>query len=107
MDIVRNFWKNKLARNWGIGIFSIILLFFVIRGFSGVNSRASLPSMETQVVSIDVAETIETSGALQAQPFASLTWKTSGVVESINVQPGDFVKAGDILLALQPESTSG
>lgn len=107
MNIVRNFWKNKPARNWGIGIFSIIVLFFIIRGFSGANSSASLPSMETQVVSIDVAETIETSGALQAQPFASLTWKTSGVVESINVQLGDFVKAGDILLALQPESTSG
>lgn len=63
--------------------------------------------MQAQVVSIEVVETIETSGALQAQPFASLAWKTSGVVELINVKPGDFVQAGDILLALLPESTSG
>jgi HlyD family secretion protein len=53
-----------------------------------------------------MAETIEASGSLAAQPFASLEWKTSGVVEDVNVEPGDFVKEGDVLLALQPSSTS-
>ena len=46
------------------------------------------------------------SGSLEAQPFASLDWKTSGTVGTVNVKPGDFVKTGDILLTLQPESTS-
>jgi RND family efflux transporter MFP subunit len=53
-----------------------------------------------------VAETIEVSGSLAAQPFASLDWKTDGVVKTVNVNPGDYVKAGDILVALEPSSTS-
>ena len=49
---------------------------------------------------------VEASGSLAAQPFASLEWKTSGVVGDVNVESGDFVKTGDVLLALQPSSTS-
>lgn len=103
--MLQNFWKNKTLRNVSIGVLVAIILFTLIRGFSPANA-SNEPSTEAQVVSLEVAETIETSGTLQAQPFASLTWKTSGVVETINVQPGDFVQTGDILLALQPESTS-
>ncbi|MBI3161872.1 MAG: efflux RND transporter periplasmic adaptor subunit, partial [Chloroflexi bacterium] len=61
---------------------------------------------EAKVTSLQIAETVETSGELKSQPFASLNWKTGGIVETVNVQPGDFVKAGDVLLTLQPESTS-
>ncbi|HCB01090.1 MAG TPA: hypothetical protein DEP19_01795 [Anaerolineae bacterium] len=103
--MLQNFWKNKTLRNVSIGVLVVIILFTLVRGFSPANA-SNVPSTEAQVVSLEVAETIETSGTLQAQPFASLTWKTSGVVESVNVEVGDFVKAGDILLTLQPESTS-
>lgn len=103
--MIQNFWKNKTLRNVSIGVLVAIILFTLIRGFSPANA-SNVPSTEAQVVSLEVAETIETSGTLQAQPFASLTWKTSGVVESINVEVGDFVKAGDILLMLKPDSTS-
>jgi RND family efflux transporter MFP subunit len=107
MKAIQNFWKNKALRNWSLVIFALIIIFFVVRGYLPANrNNASFPTT-AQVVTVEVAETIETSGALQAQPFASLAWKTSGVVETINVKPGDFVKTGDILLALQPESTSG
>jgi HlyD family secretion protein len=57
-------------------------------------------------VSLETAVTVSASGPLNAQPFAALEWKTSGVVETVNVKVGDLVKAGDILLALQPSSTS-
>lgn len=103
--MVQNFWKNKTLRNVSIGVLVAIILFTLVRGFSPANA-SNVPTTEAQVVSLEVAETIETSGTLQAQPFASLNWKTSGVVEAVNVEVGDFVKAGDILLTLQPESTS-
>lgn len=106
MNTIQNFWKNKTLRNWSIGIAVVILVFFVARGFSPASASDLTIPVEAEVVMLEVAETIETSGTLQAQPFASLTWKTSGVVESVNVEVGDFVKAGDILLTLQPESTS-
>ncbi len=70
------------------------------------NTVSATANMEAKVVSLDVTETVEASGSLEAQPFASLDWKTSGVVKAVNVKPGDFVKTGDILLTLQPESTS-
>ncbi len=107
MNTLQTLWKNKTLRNWSIGVIALVILFFIVRGLLRPNISPSGIPMQAQVVSIEVVETIETSGALQAQPFASLAWKTSGVVELINVKPGDFVQAGDILLALLPESTSG
>lgn len=107
MNTLQTLWKNKALRNWSIGVIALVILFFIVRGLLRPNISPSGIPIQAQVVSIEVVETIETSGALQAQPFASLAWKTSGVVELINVKPGDFVQAGDILLALLPESTSG
>ena len=102
MNTLQTLWKNKTLRNWSIGVIALVILFFIVRGLLRPNISPSGIPIQAQVVSIEVVETIETSGALQAQPFASLAWKTSGVVELINVKPGDFVQAGDILIALLP-----
>lgn len=99
-------FKNKTIRNWGIVILVAIVAFLAVRSFSSANASEATVSAEGQVVSLPVAETIAASGSLEAQPFAALNWKTSGVVEKVNVQPGDLVKAGDVLLTLQPSSTT-
>jgi HlyD family secretion protein len=104
MNTVLNFMKNKKARNWAIAVSAVLVLLAWF--FSSTNTNNAQANTEGTVVSLNVAETIEASGSLAAQPFASLEWKTSGVVENVNVEPGDFVKAGDVLLALQPSSTS-
>lgn len=104
MNVIKNFWSNKILRTVTLAVLVAALLFTLPRMFAPAS--ASEPAASAEVVSIEMAETVETSGSLQAQPFANLTWKTSGVVESVNVEVGDFVKAGDILLTLQPESTS-
>lgn len=106
MNAIQNFWKNKTLRNVSIIILVVIILLTLPRVFSPASASETITNAPAEVISIEVTETIEASGSLQAQPFASLTWKTSGVVESINVEVGDFVKAGDILLTLQTESTS-
>ncbi|MFZ5878484.1 MAG: efflux RND transporter periplasmic adaptor subunit [Chloroflexota bacterium] len=102
------FFKNKNVRVWGSSLTLLLagLLawwFFV----QAAPASASADSANTvTVASIDLAETIEVSGELKTQPFASLSWKTGGVVETVHVQPGDWVKAGDLLVTLQPESAS-
>lgn len=106
MDTVLNIWKNKQVRNWGIALLAVLVIALLVRGFSPANASDASPATEAKVVSLDVTETIEASGSLEAQPFASLTWKTAGVVQAVNVKPGDFVKAGSILIELQPASTS-
>ena len=103
---MQNLFKNKNVRNWGIVIVVVIAAVFAAQAFSSANASSDAIAMEGKVVSLSVAETIEASGSLEAQPFAALNWKTSGVVEKVNIKPGDLVKAGDILLALQPSSTS-
>ena len=57
-----------------------------------------------QVVSLNLAETVEASGSLEAQPSATLLWNTSGVVEEVYVKAGDQVKAGDVLMKLKTTS---
>ncbi len=101
-----NFLKDKKIGNLGIAAIVMIVAILVWFGFSSTNTVNATPDTEAKVVALDLAETIEASGSLEAQPFARLDWKTSGVIEAVNIKPGDFVKAGDILVTLQPSSTS-
>jgi len=101
-----NLWKNKTVRNWAIAGVVVIAALSLALGLSPAKATDTAVATEATVASLDVAETIEASGSLEAQPFANLTWKTSGVVEAVNVKPGDFVKADAILLTLDPTSVS-
>lgn len=101
-----NLWNNKKVRNWAIAGVVVIAVILLAWRFSPARANNPTAAIPATVTSLDVAETIEASGSLEAQPFASLSWKTSGVVESLNVKPGDFVKADSILLTLDPTSVS-
>jgi multidrug efflux pump subunit AcrA (membrane-fusion protein) len=92
-------------RAFAIGIPLLALAAVIGIGFSSTEAREQ-PGSRAVVVSLNVEETVEASGALEAQPFASLAWKTGGVVSAVYVEPGDMVRKGDILLALEPASTS-
>lgn len=59
-----------------------------------------------QVTALTATSTVETSGTIEPLQMASLTWKTTGRVAEVRVQPGATVKQGDVLLALDPASTS-
>lgn len=98
------FLKDK--RIWGVGAVVVLVAVLLVQTFSSANASTSASESTTKVVSLEIAQTVETSGTLETQPFASLSWKTGGIVESVNVQPGDFAKAGDVLVTLQPASTS-
>ncbi|MGE5374295.1 MAG: efflux RND transporter periplasmic adaptor subunit [Bacteroidota bacterium] len=94
--------KNKKIRNWLIALVAVILLIpITARAYS--STRASTPQLNPndKVVSMNVAETVDTTGSLEAKPFADLTWNTSGVVDKVNVKAGDQVKAGQVLATLK------
>ena len=106
MNTVLNFVKNKKVRNWGIVVISVLVIGALVWYYSSAKADTATVNTEATVESLSLAETVEASGSLAAQPFASLEWKTGGVVGDVNVKSGDFVKTGDVLLALQPSSTS-
>ncbi|MBI5946407.1 MAG: efflux RND transporter periplasmic adaptor subunit [Chloroflexi bacterium] len=106
MNRISKLWKDKKIRTWSIVAATVIVAAVIGLRSSSANASEAAIDTQVQVSALDVAETIEASGSLEAQPFASLIWKTGGVVEAVNVQPGDFVKDGDILLTLDPTSAS-
>ena len=97
--------KNKKFLWIAAGV--VVVLALLIGSLTKNANASDSASAETaQVVSLTLTETVDSTGSLEAEPFANLNWKTSGTVAEVNVQPGDFVKAGDILLTLDPTSTS-
>lgn len=99
-----NLIKNK--KFWWIAAGVVVILAVLLGSLSSVNASDSAEAETAQVVSVTLTETVDSTGSLAAEPFANLNWKTSGTVAVVNIQPGDFVKAGDILLTLDPTSTS-
>jgi len=100
---VKTVFKGKNVRYWLIGFAVVLVALFVM-----LRLRSSGAASETAglVVSVNVAQTVDASGSLEAQPLASLTWNTGGVVEEVYVKAGDQVKAGDVLMKLKPGSVS-
>ena len=91
-----------------ISIFLLLTMSLVLTGCKAPTSAiAALGDFTTgQVSSISVAETIDTTGSLDADLLTDLKWQTSGVVQSIKVTSGDKVKAGDILAVLKSDTVS-
>lgn len=62
-------------------------------------------SVETgNVETITISENIEAAGNIEAAQEATLSWKTSGIVDQVLVSPGDRVEAGQIVATLQESS---
>ncbi|MBK6646964.1 MAG: efflux RND transporter periplasmic adaptor subunit [Anaerolineales bacterium] len=97
----------KDRKFWWIAAGAVVVLALLVGLMTKrANASDSAAADTAQVVSLTLTETVDTTGSLEAEPFASLDWKTGGTVAKVNVEPGDFVKAGDILLTLDPTSTS-
>lgn len=99
-----NALKSKRFRNRAmIGIVIVAVLLLAGQTFLSGEAQTTT-NVAGKVVSVMAAKNVESSGSLKAQPFASLTWKTGGVVEEVYVKAGDQVKAGDVLMKLNAAS---
>jgi RND family efflux transporter MFP subunit len=100
----QNALNRKRVRNWIIGLIVVLVVVFVALRFNPAQAGNASAEVAGTVVSLNVAQTVEASGSLETQPFASLTWKTEGVVEEIYVEAGDQVEAGQVLMKLNTNS---
>ena len=102
----KNAFKGRKAWYWIIAFVVVIIVLLVLPRLSFANARTAAAESSANVVSLNVPETVEASGSLEAQPSARLTWNTSGVVEDVYVKAGDTVREGDVLMTLKTTSVS-
>jgi RND family efflux transporter MFP subunit len=100
--------KGKLPRR-SIYLIGGVFLVVAILGLYLVNRRAAASRSDfTQrvatITSVTVTNIVQTSGTLNAAQSASLNWKTTGAIQTINVKVGDQVHKGDVLAALDSSS---
>jgi len=98
--------KGRKARYWIIGLTIVLLALFVFLRFNSARASNGTAESPASVVSLKVAETVEAPGSLDAQPSASLTWNTGGVVDKVYMKTGDKIKSGDVLMTLRTTSVS-
>lgn len=106
MNKTAGFLNGKKTRYWGIGLIAVLIASLVFLSFKSANASNATSEPSASVVALNVAEMVEASGSLEAQPFASLSWETDGVVEEVYVQVGDQVREGDVLMKLKTTSVS-
>lgn len=92
--------KNKSL----LKILSLLLVSMFILTACASSSASAAPSDIGTVTSINLADTIQTSGSLGADQLSALAWGTSGTVDKVNVKVGQNVKAGDVLAILKSDS---
>jgi HlyD family secretion protein len=102
----KNFLKGKKARYWMIGLVMVLVAALVFLRFNSAQASTSATVQTAPVTTLNIAQTVEASGSLAAQPSASLAWNTAGVVDQVNVKAGDMVKAGTVLMTLKTTSVS-
>jgi RND family efflux transporter MFP subunit len=102
----KNTLKQKRIYYWIIGVIVVVATIFMALRYRTAAAGNSTIETTGTVVSMTVSSTVEASGSLAAQPSATLTWSTAGVVEEVYVKAGDQVKEGDVLMELKTTSVS-
>src|SRR6266542_1994684 len=102
--------KTSASKSSGKYLYVIggVLLVIIVVGAYLMNrqtrNRSSFATRFGTVSNVTVADTIQTSGTLNAAQSASLYWKTSGTIEKMNIKVGDHVRKGDVLATLAQTS---
>jgi HlyD family secretion protein len=102
----KNVFKGKKIYYWIFGAIVVIAAVFLALQFNTAAASNVNTTTTGTVISTTVSTTVDASGSLAAQPSATLTWNTGGVVEEVYVKAGDQVKAGDVLIKLKTTSVS-
>jgi len=89
--------KNKIILGIVLIIILIILAFIIF-------SKEKSPYTFVKVLRSDVIEQVSATGTVESAEEIDLRFKTSGIIESINVKIGDSVKKGTYLVRLSSGS---
>ena len=108
--------KSRRGLVWGLIVVFVLVLVGTLAAVA-VLSPASLQSLPgfpgakaqntpktAPVTSITAVTSVTSAGSVAAVQSGAVVWKTTGQVTGVYVKPGDRVKAGDVLMILDPYS---
>lgn len=98
-------------KKWILTFIILVVIVGSVMAFVNYNSQqetqATLENLETIEVSPGtLTASIGATGTVHANQSATLTWDTSGSIDTVEVQIGDLVSAGDVLASLEQTSLS-
>ncbi len=94
-------------RRWiylGVALAAIAAGALAYRQWAASRQAATATVQTATVERGTVTSSVDAAGTIEVTRSASLTWQTSGVVGSVNVELGDMVHEGDVLMELAPDS---
>ncbi len=95
--------SNKLLY-WGIGIVIFLILFLIIGKSQGwIGKSRDLEVELTKSKKASITEKVSASGTVQPVIEVKLAPEVSGEITQLNVQDGDSVKLGDVLVKIRPD----
>ncbi len=93
-------------RKWiavGVGLAAVAAAAGLVLRSRAQEAAAAAQAVQTATVSRGtVIQAIDAGGMIELPRVSSLTWRTTGVVGTVHVAVGDSVKAGDVLMELDP-----
>ncbi len=102
---ILEFYNSRKKLVWiGGGILAVIILVSVILPAVLGNGEEVEEVSYGEVTRGALTETIDVVGTLEAVPAATLSWQSGGIVSSFEVEVGDEVSQGDVLMTLTDES---
>ena len=99
----------KLKRWWIIPVVIAVAVIgiFAYRAYSQAQIEQAMAELQTQVVRMGpLTATVGATGVVRANQSATLSFQTSGTVDTVNVEQGDRVNADRLLAALDRKTVS-
>ncbi len=99
-------WFRRFAKKRWIYAYIVVIVALIAGGFYYTSSnKASAPQYETVAASLsNISQAITISGTIQPVTDLELSFGSTGLVKTVNVQPGQSVKSGQLMAALDTTS---
>ena len=92
---------SRKLRTSALIVISLVMVSALLVGCATTTASAATTGT---VQSVSMSNSVQTSGSITAKQLTTLSWQTSGIVATVNTTSNANVKAGDVLMTLDPST---